>query len=1016
MNSQRTTRRPLVIAIALMLIRCSDGGSVQGDAGAADLGLFADCGAGLKGYGPACIPLTAKCDAGLKAYGPACVPVLADCQKDEVPLPGGGCKQAGVEVCDGGIKVPPDNKCKHIGPPSACASGWSVTQDGWCEPILPQKKCTAAGTMAMIGKATCQPIGDCGTGTYGKIKTSAATIFVDRSYKGGGSDGSQAKPYTSIGMALMAASSKAQIAVAAGEYAEDLSIGKQVMLEGRCAQMVTIKGQAKNPTAAVEVQADDTVVRGLTITGPKSGLHLEKARATVERVAVQDCGGRGVSTRGGATLTLRDSLVSGAHGAGVHITDSQVTLDRIMVRSTLPLTSDKKWGAGVYAISDKVPSTLSMRDCVVTGNRKYGIIVYSVKGTIERTVVRDTQAQAADNTQGWGIYAAAVNKMPASLDLKDCVVANNRTIGLCLWGASATIQRTVIRDILPQLSDSRFGTGIEVSPTPQVTSSLVMQDSAVVRSRYVGVQLIGSEATLERTVVRDILPRASDKALGLGIASDSKITLRDCLLSKARGIGLALEGATATVERTVVQNTLPMASNSTCGAGVSALPKVKFLAPPIPTKLALDDCRVDGNCGAGVLITGSKATIRRTVVRDSKEQPSGKLGGVGIDVASSDLPASLTMSDCVVASNKAYGIGLTDATATLARTVVRDTQAQAADSLHGYGILATRKKMGSTVAMTDCVVDGNRAGGIEIWGSKATLLRTRVSNTQAQAVDNSLGAGITADYKGAPSTLTMTDCEVFRNRQEGIGVWGSEATLTRTVVRDTLSRAADKMGGIGIIARWDHVPPELTMRDSVIAKNRTVGMILLGAEATLERSEVRDTLPQEFDKQFGAGIYADKDRVPTNLTINDCLVSNSQGAGVAVFASLAAFHRTVVRDTLKNQGPASNESYGDGIQVGFKAGQLQLTDSVVEGSARAGALFSEGGGSVRRSVFRRGVFAIDLENGAAPIISDDNQMIDNQINQVTFGRGLGTSPVPSVPNLPGLDAGPDAGPDAGISP
>ena len=120
---------------------------------------------------------TNKCAPGLKAMGPACVPIFDECKDDEVPMLGGGCKRVGVRECNGGwgIEGPPDWKCKPIGPPRTCLKGWEKVKRGWCEPILPKTKCPA-GTMEKIGYATCQPIGDCGTGTWGNIKTNANTI------------------------------------------------------------------------------------------------------------------------------------------------------------------------------------------------------------------------------------------------------------------------------------------------------------------------------------------------------------------------------------------------------------------------------------------------------------------------------------------------------------------------------------------------------------------------------------------------------------------------------------------------------------------------------------------------------------------------------------------------------------------------------------------------------------------------------------------------------------------------
>jgi hypothetical protein len=104
--------------------------------------------------------------------------------------------------------------------------------------------------MEAIGQATCQPVSDCGTGTYGKIPLTSSTVFVDQTSTGSGADGSAKKPYPTIGQAIKAAPAGAQIAVAAGKYVESLSLAKKVTLQGRCPQLVVLQGSAQDVAAA----------------------------------------------------------------------------------------------------------------------------------------------------------------------------------------------------------------------------------------------------------------------------------------------------------------------------------------------------------------------------------------------------------------------------------------------------------------------------------------------------------------------------------------------------------------------------------------------------------------------------------------------------------------------------------------------------------------------------------------------------------------------------------------------
>jgi len=96
---------PLTALTAALLLACAgcSGGDPAGDGGLGDAG-------------PGC---TADSQPGT-----ACVPVFDRCKDDRLPLLGGGCKRVGVEVCDCGLRAPPDWTCREVGAPASCPSGF----------------------------------------------------------------------------------------------------------------------------------------------------------------------------------------------------------------------------------------------------------------------------------------------------------------------------------------------------------------------------------------------------------------------------------------------------------------------------------------------------------------------------------------------------------------------------------------------------------------------------------------------------------------------------------------------------------------------------------------------------------------------------------------------------------------------------------------------------------------------------------------------------------------------------
>ena len=967
-----------------------------------------------------------QCATGLKAVGPACVPIFDECKDDEIPVLGGGCRHVGPPRtclkgwatvkggwCEpilpkgkcpiGTMEVIGKTTCQPVGPPTKCLTGWALVTGGWCEPILPKGKCPA-GTMEVIGKATCQPIGDCGSGTWGKIKTTASTIFVNQSYSGSSPDGSLAKPYITIGAALKAAGAGAHIAVAAGTYKEDLVIDKQATLEGRCAQMMTITGAGKY-TVEVKSSATGSVLRHLAIKGADRGLLVYGASVTADHMAVQGCEGRGIQVQSKGTLTLSHSLVAGNRDGGIVLFGSKATVERGVIRDTGEWAKDKKFGEGISAGGDLSGqgrgSELTLRDSLVAGNRTAGIALWSSKATVERSVVRDTRGQASDQQFGFGIQAAvdAAQSTGSEVILQDSLVANNRSVGILLKSSKATLERTVLRDTHEDGLDKQNGNGISagVASGQSRGSELTLRDSLVAGNRTAGISLWSSKATVQRSEVRDTRERASDKALGEGIGLSraagqnrgSELTLSDSLVAGNRTMGIDLESSKATLQRSVVRDTRMRSSDQIGGLGIMA---TTSKGQSEGSELILRDSLVAGNRNVGILLKSSKATVQQSVVRDTRERALDKESGVGISarVSSGQSGGSvLTLSDSLVAGNRDVGIHLLSSKASVHSTVVRDTLQRASDKKAGMGIMASVEpglSQGSELTLINSLVAGNRVAGISLLSSKATVQHSVVRDTLEDDSDKELGMGIAAvglSGQSRGSELTLSDSLVAGNRTMGIDLEGSKATVQRSVVRDTREQASDKQGGKGIQVAYypgHSQGSELTLRDSLVAGNRSEGIGLYSSRAMVERSVVRDTRERASDKKYGTGIEADffeGQNQRSELTLRNSLVANNRNVGIALHNSKATVQRSVVRDTRMS----GIGQFGDGLAA--EKSTLHVLDTTVERNARAGLLFINSGGSVHRCIIRYNIFAIDVGGEPRPTIGKDNVIVDNKENEVT---------------------------------
>ena len=202
---------------ALLLSACGDGTEESGGTGRAGSScpsgqITGPDGAGLPVGIQGCAELFIE-DDGL------CHPSMDKCPPGTIPKLTEGCIPVGIPGC----------------------AELFMEEDGLCHPSM--DKCPA-GSFAVPTEG-CVPIDGeqgCGSGTWGNIAAGPGTVWVDPAYGAGGSDGSQAAPYTTIAAALAAVAPGGRVALAAGDYDEPVSITKPLELVGRCPSMVTIRG------------------------------------------------------------------------------------------------------------------------------------------------------------------------------------------------------------------------------------------------------------------------------------------------------------------------------------------------------------------------------------------------------------------------------------------------------------------------------------------------------------------------------------------------------------------------------------------------------------------------------------------------------------------------------------------------------------------------------------------------------------------------------------------------------
>jgi hypothetical protein len=552
-----------------------------------------------------------------------------------LPLPPAGCQP-------GETPLEPDG-CAPAGvPPERCAPGFEPI-DGGCAAVLPPAPCPP-GQMALFGETVCRPVAPCAEGTWGDIAIEPGTQHVDGAYAGGSSNGSAAQPWTTIGAAVAAAAPGALVAVAAGSYAESVDlVAKPVRVRGRCPGLVEVLGQPGFDAVIIRTGASGSEVHDLAARGSPRGVAVSGSTGIVlSRLWVHDTEGPGVvvlDQLGPTQVTLVGSLVENAVTAGVGVDGTDVTLDRSVVRGTRSDAS-QSFGMGVSAGTSGFTgarSTLTVVGSLVEQSQSAGIRVEASTAAIDGSLVRDTQP-VADGSGGRGldVYEGAAGR--GELFVTSSVVERAHELGVFVGGADAHLEAIVVRDTLPS-PGGVGGRGIDVEDLPDTGARSVVEVawSLVDLSREIGVHVSGSDATLESTLVRDTLPRELGGIDGRGINVEANpasgqlanVAVRRSHVLRSHALGLSVLGSGLLFEDSAVRETLAQAADGSVGRGIG----VQFSSElGVRATATIAGSLVEASREAGVAVLGADATLTDTVLRDTRGRDADGQFGDGIVV------------------------------------------------------------------------------------------------------------------------------------------------------------------------------------------------------------------------------------------------------------------------------------------------------------------------------------------------------------------------------------------------
>lgn len=477
--------------------------------------------------------------------------------------------------CDAGKAHAETGECVTVGATS-CGYGFSPREFGECTPILPSVPC-APGDAALPGSSECESLAflPCPSGKYPPQGSASDAVHVDATATGT-PDGTESRPYETIGAALAATQGDVTLLVAAGTYDESLSIeGRVVDLAGACAARVELRSSQEGAVIRFGAGSTGSRIQGVRVTSGNPGIEISGADdVTVSEVVVSGTSGSGIEVNdvasvepGTASATIERTLIENATGFGLAIFGAKVLVERSVIR-------------GTRALGD--------------GNRGDGIAAYS------------------SPTLHWDSEGDPFRRVGGEVTVTRSVILENHEAGIFGQGATVKVTETLVDGTLPDVDGEGRGVWVEGTPASDVPSDLQIEASVIRGSSDVGIRIRNASAMVDGTTVTD--SGASDACRGTGIRvrqdmdlpEPAPVTVRASTVARSHETGVLVEGGRVELYHVLIDDTRAEGCSGRFGDGIAAYPSAIGAG-----ELTVQSTRIGNSARAGVAAFGPRVTLER---------------------------------------------------------------------------------------------------------------------------------------------------------------------------------------------------------------------------------------------------------------------------------------------------------------------------------------------------------------------------------------------------------------------
>jgi len=531
---------------------------------------------------------------------------------------------------------------------------------------------------------------------------------------------------------------------------------------------VTIRAVDGVKAPAVRVRADSELHR-VSITAPAtaatSAVQVSDANAVLDRVFIHDANAIGLRAQS-ASVRARDVRIERVRAIGAWFVGAKLDADRFVVRDVEQ--DDAELGRGIEVVSN---GALTLRNGVVSNVHDVGVLVAGADADVAATVVRTIRGSLRWRV-GHAVEATVDGTgKPANVVLDGVVLDGAHDGALFVSGSRVTASRVTIRNSR-SLSDAPDDQGRGVAV--RARGELSLRASRIEGSDDLGVIANGATATLEEVL---ILATGRAKGTSRGVAarmsdvdkSPATVSLKRVLIAGSDGAGVVASGSSLTIEASEIRDVRPL------GKGEGFCVVAQRLADNGPTSLIVLGSNLGPCAGAGVVVYGATGVVRGSLVHEISPRALAPAFGHGVEVGfaeGSAVPGDLTLEQSVITGSTEVGVLISGSRARIIDTTIRDTRPASADAVYAAGVVAQLAGIPAALELKTSLVDGARAVGVYAIGSDATLERTLIRDVRA-APGGVFGDGASA--QGGKLDLRAT---LVRDvDRAGVSVFGSELRL-----------------------------------------------------------------------------------------------------------------------------------------------------------------------------------------------------------------------------------------------